>query len=81
MCEEERRVDVPGNFTQVAIVPSRHEAPKDGRGVRTGSVPADAESVTIGGLATELSMETLVDEGMVRFVEQLLKGDRGARVS
>lgn len=81
MREEERRLHVSGDLTQVAIVPGRYDASEEGRRCGPGAVPADTEPVTIGRLDAEPSMETLVDEGVVGLMEQLLERDRGTRVS
>jgi hypothetical protein len=45
------------------------------------TVPSDAEAVTVGSLDAESGVEALVDQGVLGPVEQLLKEDRGSRVS
>ena len=79
--QEERRLDVTSDLTQIAIVPGRLDASEEGRRVDASTVPADAESVSIRRLDAEAGMEALVDQGVLWLVEQLLKGYRGARVS
>src|SRR5918993_2137093 len=79
--QKERRLDVAGDFAQIAVVPSRLDAPEDGRRAGVRTVPADPEAVPVGGLDAEAGVETLVDQGVLGLVEQLLEEDRGARVS
>src|ERR671910_596208 len=79
--QKERRLDVAGDFAQIAVVPSRLDTPEDGRRGGVRIVPADPEAVPVGGLDAEAGVETLVDQGVLGLVEQLLEEDRGARVS
>jgi hypothetical protein len=79
--EEDGRLDVACNLTQVAVVPGRLDAVEDGRAFGILAVPADSETVPVSGLDAETCVEALVDEGVVWFVEQLLEEYRGARVS
>jgi len=74
--EEEGRLDMSGDLAQVAIVPGWHEASKKDRRVGADTVPTYPEPVPIGGVPTEPRMKTLIDQGMLGFVEQFLEGDR-----
>ena len=76
MREEERRLDVAGYLTQVAVVPGRLDAPKDGWGVGFGAIPADAETVAVGRLDAEACVEALIDQGVIGLEEQLIEEDR-----
>ena len=49
-------------------------------GVSPYAVPADAEAVAVRRLGAELRVEALVDQRVLRLVEQLLEEDRRARV-
>ena len=48
--EEDGRLDVACNLAQVAIVPGRLDAVEDSRSFGIGAVPADSETVPVGGL-------------------------------
>ena len=48
---------------------------KTAGGFGVGGVPAEAESVAVGGLGAEAGVEGLVYEGMLRLVEHLLDED------
>src|SRR5829696_7001109 len=76
--QKERRLDVAGDFAQIAVVPSQLDTPEDGRCVGVCVVPADTEAVPVGGLDSEAGVETLVNQGVLGLVEQLLEEDRGA---
>src|SRR6476646_9454611 len=67
--------DVP----QVAVVPGRLDAVEDGRRL-ADPVPADAEPVAVRRLRPQLRVEALVDQGVLRSVEQLLDQHRGAGI-
>jgi hypothetical protein len=73
--EKQRRLDVGGDLSQVAVVPGRLDASEDGRGLTIRVIPADPEAVAVGGIDAQASMAALVDEGVLRLVEQLLDED------
>ncbi len=72
MGEEQRRVDVASDLAQVAIVPCGLDGVEDCGGFGIGTVPAETEAVPVCGIDAEAGVETLVDEGVVWLVEQLL---------
>jgi hypothetical protein len=72
---------VAGDFAQIAVVPSRLDAPEDGRGGGVGIVPADTEAVPVGGLDSEAGVETLINEGVLGLVDQLLEENRASGTS
>ncbi len=69
--EHERGLDVSRQLTQVAVVPGGLDAVEEA-GRLAGAVPADAESVTVRRLGAELRVEALVDQRVLRLVEQVL---------
>jgi hypothetical protein len=73
--EEERRVYVARDLSQVAVVPGRLDASENGGSLAISVIPSDAEAVSVGGIDAQASMAALVDEGVLRFVEQLLDED------
>jgi hypothetical protein len=77
--EDDSRSDMAGELTQVALVPGGLDAVKHGWCVFT-AVPADAEAVAVRRLRAELRVEALVDQRVLRFIEQSLEQDRGAGV-
>jgi hypothetical protein len=81
VAEEQRRVDVPCYLSQVSVVPGRLDASEDGGGLTIMVIPADPEAVAVRSIDAQASMAALVDEGVLRLVEQLLDEDGGARVS
>jgi hypothetical protein len=78
--EEDGRLDVACYLAQVAVVPGRLDAVEVGRGFGIGAVLTDSETVIVCGRHAQAGVEALVDQGVVRLVEQLLEEDRGARV-
>ena len=71
MREHEPGLEVRRKVTQVPVVPRRLDAVKDARRL-ADAVPADAESVAVRRLRAEPRVEALVDERMLRLVEELL---------
>src|SRR3954462_10673681 len=56
---------------QVAVVPGRLDPAVDARRALF-VVPADPDAVTVRGLGAELRMEALVDQRVLRLVEQVV---------
>jgi hypothetical protein len=73
--QEERRVDVSGDLSEVSVVPGGLDASEDGGGLGIGVLPADAEAVSVCGIDAHAGVAALVYEGVLRLVEQLLDGD------
>src|SRR5829696_4343128 len=73
--QEQRRVHVAGDLSEVAVVPGRLDTPEDGGGFDCGGVPADAEAVAVCGIHAHAGVSGLVYEGVLGFVEQLLDED------
>jgi hypothetical protein len=71
---------VGGDLSQIAVVPGGLDASENGGGLAGRVVPADAEAVAVGGVDAESGVARLVDEGVLRFIEQLLDEDGRARV-
>src|SRR5215213_1986762 len=78
--EEQRRLDVACDLSEVTVVPGGLDGVEDGRGLSIGAVPTETEAVSVCGLNAQAGVEALVDEGVLGFVEQLLEEDRGSRV-
>ena len=66
-------------LAQVAVVPGRLDAVEDA-GVVADAVPADAEAVAVGRLGPQPRVQALVDQRVLRPVQQLLDQDRRAGV-
>src|SRR5919107_4278467 len=77
--EEQRRVYVARDLAEVAVVPGRLDTSEDGRDLAIRVIPSDPEAVAVCGIDAQASMAALVDEGVLRFVEQLLDEDGRAR--
>src|SRR5215211_127332 len=73
--QEQRRLDVGGDLSEVAVVPGRLDGVENGGGLGMGGVPTEAEAVAVCGLDAEAGVEALVDEGVLGPVEQLLDED------
>src|SRR5512133_1516992 len=68
-----------GELVEVAVIPGRLDAVEHGGGL-LGAVPADAETVTVRLFGSELGVEALDDQRVLRSIEQLLEQDRRAGV-
>ena len=79
--EEERRLDVGRQVLQVRVVPGRRDAAIAAglRPVRL-AVPADPEAVPVGGLEAHAGVQGLVDQAVLRLVEELADRERLAEV-
>src|SRR5215216_5423768 len=73
--EEQRRVYVARDLAQVSVVPGRLDASEDGGALAIRVIPSDPEAVAVCGIDAQASMAALVDEGVLRLVEQLLDED------
>ena len=70
--EDEPRPDVRGEVSQVSIAPGRLDAVERPRRLAV-AVPADAEAVAVRRLRTHRRVQALVDERVLRLVEQVLE--------
>jgi hypothetical protein len=66
---------VARDLAQVSVVPGRLDASEDGGGLAIRVIPSDPEAVAVCGINAQASMAALVDEGVLRLVEQLLDED------
>src|SRR5262249_5231517 len=67
------------DLSKVSVVPRRFDAVEDA-GLVAEAVPADTESVPVGRLRPHRRVKALIDERVVRLVEQVLDQDRLAGV-
>src|SRR6188472_4533695 len=79
MGEHQAGADMRRQLPEVAVVPRGLDALEDRRRLLL-AVPGDAEPVAVRRLDPEPRVEALVDQRVCRLVEQLLQGDRRARV-
>jgi hypothetical protein len=73
--QEQWRLDVGGDLSQVSVVPGRLDASENGGGLAIRVIPADPEAVAVGGIDAQAGVAALVDEGVLGFVEQLFDED------
>src|SRR4051812_31050854 len=77
--KDDSGTDVARELSQVAVVPGRFGAVEDGR-CTLRPVPSDSEPVPIRPLRSQLRVEALDDQRMLRPIEQFLEQNRGARI-
>jgi hypothetical protein len=75
MCGDERRLQVRGEIPEVPVVPRGLDAVEYARRV-SDAVPADPEAVAVRRLCAHRRVEALVDERVLRLVQELLDADR-----
>src|SRR5690606_20032257 len=74
MREHQRRADLRGELAEVALVPGGFDALEQCRS-RAFAVPADTEAVPVRGGRAHLGMQALIDQGVPRPEEQVVRPD------